>query len=100
MSYRDPAFQLRDLSVRKPRAPQSDADELLPLSVAAAIAYGRLIGDPTQVRAASLEDRLQRIELALSAVATVYAGGNGEDLLRRQELMAAIELLRRAGIAI
>lgn len=101
MTYRDAAFHLRDLAARQSQPLRETADELVALPVAAVMAYARLIGDPTQVRNASmLEDRLERIELALSAVATVYNGGPGGELaLRRSDLAAAIDLLRRSGIA-
>jgi hypothetical protein len=90
------------------------ASHLLPLPVAAAIAYPRLVGDPMEERDTSmLEDRLERIALALSAVASVYtADPNGSGihvadigsptdglLMREADLAAAIETLLRAGVA-
>lgn len=103
MPFRDSASQLRDLAVRRAARLSSSEmrEELVPLPVAAAIAYASLIGDPTAVRStAVLEDRLEHIALALSAVATVYAADAGDELvLRKDELAQAIELLRRSGIA-
>ena len=101
MSCRDSALDLRDLALRQARrVPTHESAELLPLTVAAAIAYGRLVGDPLEVRSTSvLEDRLDRIALAISAVATVYTGDTSENLLvRRADLTAAIDVLRRAGV--
>ena len=99
MPYRDSAFHLRDQAVRLP--PQPAGWELVPLPIAAVIAYARLIGDPMEVRNTSvLQDRLDRIALALSAVATVHVRGPGETPgVRRHDLAAAIDLLRRSGIA-
>lgn len=102
MSYRDSALDLRDLALRQARrVPAGAGAELLPLTVAAAIAYGRLVGDPSEVRNTSvLEDRLDRIALAISAVATVYTGDTSDNLLvRKADLTAAIDVLRRAGVA-
>lgn len=105
----DPAF--------RPQAsvlPAEAREKLLPLPVAAVIAYGRLIGDATDVRSTSvLQDRLDRLALALSAVATVYtadADSAGFQLahgrspteglfMYRDELAEAIDTLRRARVA-
>jgi hypothetical protein len=99
MSSPDSAFYLRDQAAR--RMLQPAGLELVPLPIAAVIAYARLIGDPMEVRNSSvLQDRLDRIALALSAVATVHARGAGESpALSRSDLAAAIDLLRRSGIA-
>jgi hypothetical protein len=98
MSHPDPAFLLRDQAARRPLQP---GPELVPLPIAAVIAYARLIGDPMEVRhTAVLEDRLERISLALSAVATVHVREAGESpAITRSDLVAAIDLLRRSGIA-
>jgi hypothetical protein len=90
------------------------ASPLLPLPVAAVIAYPRLVGDPMAERDTSLlQDRLDRIALALSAVASVYAAdpsgsgfhvadaGSPTDglLMRKDDLAAAIQTLLRARVA-
>ena len=99
MSFRDSAFHLRDQAAR--RLLQPAGLDLVPLPIAAVIAYARLIGDPMEVRNASvLQDRLDRIALALSAVATVHAREPGESPgVSRADLAAAIDLLRRSGVA-
>ena len=102
MGYRDAAFHIRDLAARQAVRLSAQARiELLSLPVAAAIAYSRLIGDATDVRNSEvLQGRLDRIALALSAVATLYAGEAGEGpLVRKDELAKAINTLRRAGVS-
>ena len=99
MPFRDSAFHLRDRAARQP--PQPVGMELVPLPVAAVIAYARLIGDPLEVRNTSvLQDRLDRIALAISAVATVHAREAHESpAVRRSDLADAIDILRRSGIS-
>jgi hypothetical protein len=102
MSSRDLRGQLRHLAAFRAHQAAVDArGDLIPLSVAAAIAYARLVGDASDVSdSAVLQERLDRIALALSAVATIYSGASREDLfLRKDELAGAIGTLRRAGIA-
>lgn len=102
MAYRDAAFHIRDLAARQAvRLSAESKVELLSLQVAAAFAYGRLIGDATDVRnSAVLQERLDRIALALSAVATLYTGDTDEGpLVRKDELAKAINTLCRAGVS-
>lgn len=101
MTLIDPSFHIRDLATRQARRASAQAgDELLPLSVAAAIAYAYLVGDATEVSNLLLQERLDHIALALSAVAKLYNSEAGENpRLRRGDLPAAIETLRRAGVA-
>lgn len=115
MSGPNSVFRSLEGAERDVRFLPADAGaKLLPLPVAAVIAYGRLIGDATDVPSTSvLQDRLDRLALALSAVATVYAadaGGPGFQLtddrspteglfMHRDELARAIDTLRRARVA-
>lgn len=102
MALIDPSFHIRDLATRQARRASAQAgDELLPLSVAAAIAYAYLVGDATDVpNILVLQERLDHIALALSAVAKLYNSEAGENpRVRRGDLPAAIETLRRAGVA-
>jgi len=102
MALIDPSFHIRDLATRQARRASAQAgDELLPLSVAAAIAYAYLIGDATEVgNIMVLQERLDHIALALSAVAKLHNSEAGENpRIRRGDLPAAIDTLRRAGVA-
>jgi len=115
MSFPDSAYRSSEGVEPPPRLLPADARaRLLPLPVAAVIAYGRLIGDATDVPSTSaLQNRLDRLALALSAVAKVYteeAGGLGFQLaddrspteslfVYRDELVEAIDTLRKAGVA-
>jgi len=112
MTHRTFAVELKNIRFLGERR------KLMPLPIAAAIAYATIIGAPTNVKSPSLlQERLNRIALALSAVATIFSSCDEETAvvsslvasdvralrlddfaIRTQDLFPAIDILQRSGL--
>jgi hypothetical protein len=90
---------------------ESFAHRRLPLSAAAAIAYGRLVKEESRATLLHVDGMLHVVATALAACIPVFEGGralSGEELdgrplvgleVRKADLDLAIERLARAGVS-